>query len=195
MELTLDLNKRYTHADYYSWRDDARRELIDGFISILSSSPGTLHQSILISLAVEISMYLKKKKSHVFMAPFDIRLSQNGEKDDDKIYTVVQPDICVIIDSSKLDERGCLGAPDFIAEIVSPSNSKHDVETKFQLYQKHGVREYWIVFPNDKSISVFMLSESRKYEMVGMYAGDSKVPVNIINGDLLIDLTDIFEAE
>ncbi len=142
MELILDLNQRYTYADYYSWLDDIRRELIEGLINILPTSPGTLHQSILGSLATEICMYLKKKKTQVFMAPFDVRLSQNNEKDDDKINTVIQPDICVIVDTSKIDERGCLAAPDFIVEIVSPSNTKHDVETKFQLYQKHGVREY-----------------------------------------------------
>jgi len=193
MELVLDLNKRYTFADYLTWIDDKRRELIDGFIKIMSPAPNRIHQTLAMNLLREISWFLKKRKCKVFASPFDIRLPKNGENDDDKTYTVVLPDICVICDLSKLDDRGCIGAPDLIIEIVSPSNTKHDVETKFKLYQEHGVREYWIVFPYEKTISVFLLNEKNKYEIIGMYAENSKVPVNIFNGELLIDLLEVFE--
>ncbi len=194
MELQLDLTKRYNFADYLTWADDKRRELIDGFIKMMTPAPSTNHQRIEISLAREISWFLKKKKCEVFIAPFDVRLLNSGnEKENEKIFTIVQPDICVICDRSKLDEKGCVGSPDMIVEIVSPSNTKHDTEDKFRLYEKHGVREYWIVFPYEKTINVFLLGDAGKYEIIGMYSNDSKVPVNIFNGELVIDLEEIFE--
>ncbi len=194
MELQLDLTKRYNFADYLTWADDKRRELIDGFIKMMTPAPSTSHQSTELNLASEIKYFLKKKKCEVFIAPFDVRLLNSGnEKENEKIFTIVQPDICVICDRSKLDEKGCVGSPDMIVEIVSPSNTKHDTEDKFRLYEKHGVREYWIVFPYEKTINVFLLGDAGKYEIIGMYSNDSKVPVNIFNGDLIIDLTDIFE--
>ena len=104
----------------------------------------------------------------------------------------MQPDLYVVCDLSKMDDKGCLGAPDFIIEIVSPGSSKRDINDKFEIYQEHGVREYWIVNPNDKNIIVFVLDEKGKYQLKGMYAGDDKIPVNIFDGDLQIDLTEVF---
>jgi len=195
MEIVLNPNQRYTFADYLTWIDDKRRELIDGFVKLMSPAPNSLHQITEINLASEIQQFLKKKQCKVFVAPFDVRLPKNGETDGDKIYTVVQPDICIVCDISKIDKRGCLGVPDLIIEIVSPSNLRHDIETKFQLYQKHGVREYWVVFPKEKVINVFIINQQGKYELVGMFAEDAIVPVNIFNGELQIDLKDIFEDE
>jgi Uma2 family endonuclease len=94
----------------------------------------------------------------------------------------------------KLDEKGCLGAPDLIIEIVSPKNSKRDIKDKFQIYQENGVTEYWIVNPSDENVSVFVLNENGKYHLVGMYAEDDKIPVNIFNGDLVVDLLEVFES-
>ncbi len=193
MELQLDLTKRYTYADYLTWLDDTRRELIDGAVRLLFPAPRRIHQKVLKMLSVRIENFLYQKKCEVYFAPFDVRLPKNGEKDGRLIYTVVQPDICVICDPAKLDDKGCLGAPDLIIEIVSPSNSKHDVDTKFHLYQRHGVREYWIVFPDQKIINVFILNDKDKYEIVGMYTEESKVPVNIFNGELEIDLAEVFD--
>ncbi len=193
MELQLDLTKRYTFADYVTWIDDVRRELIDGFIKMMSPAPNTIHQRVLRRLSKPIDNFLYHKKCELFFSPFDVRLPKNGEKNGNQIYTVVQPDICVVCDSTKIDERGCLGAPDLIIEIVSPKNTKHDTETKFDLYQKHGVREYWIVFPYESTINVFLLNDKGKYEIVRMYTEDSKVPVNIFNCELEIDLTEVFE--
>jgi Uma2 family endonuclease len=194
MELQLDLNKRYTFADYLTWIDDKRRELIDGFIQMMSPAPTSNHQSIEINRATKLKSYIKKNKKYkIFVAPFDVRLPNSGnDKNNDHIYTVVQPDICIICDLSKIDTRGCLGAPDMIVEIVSPATVKRDVEEKFQLYQKHGVREYWIVFPEDKSLNVFVLDETGTYKLAGMYATGSKVKVNIFD-DLIIDLAEVFE--
>ncbi|MDR3180462.1 MAG: Uma2 family endonuclease, partial [Prevotellaceae bacterium] len=119
MELSLDLTKRYTYADYYTWWDNTRRELLHGLIKLMSPAPAPPHQQIIIDLGSELRHLIKKNKGKckVFPAPFDVRLPKNGEKEDAKIDTVVQPDLCIVCDPSKLDRRGCLGAPDFIAEV------------------------------------------------------------------------------
>ena len=195
MEMIVDVTKRYSYADYLSWIDNKRRELFNGLIKMMTPAPSRVHQRVASNLHRELSWYLKRKKCRVFFAPFDVRLPNNGEKDNDKIFTVVQPDISIICDLEKLDEAGCIGAPDMIIEIVSPSNSKRDVEEKFQLYQQHGVKEYWIVFPYEKTVNVFILNDKQKYELVGMYAEDAKIPVNCFNGDLIIDLTEIFDND
>jgi Uma2 family endonuclease len=98
----------------------------------------------------------------------------------------------VVCNLLKLDDRGCIGAPDLIIEIISPTNSQRDTKDKFEIYQSHGVREYWIVSPNDELVNVFVLDDSGKFQFKGLYAGDDKIPVNIFNGDLAIDLTEVF---
>jgi Uma2 family endonuclease len=190
--LNLDLKKRYSFADYLTWLDDKRRELIDGFINLMTPAPSRIHQRILVDLMKHFLKYLNQKKCEVYVAPFDVRFpSYKGEVSDDKIFTVVQPDICIICDLSKLDDRGCLGAPDLIVEIISLSTVKKDIEDKFKLYEKNGVREYWIVQPNDETLSAFFL-ENGKYQLKGMYTKGSKVPVMIFDSKLCIDLDDVF---
>ncbi len=131
---------------------------------------------------------------HAFHAPSDVRLPNKlKEVDDKQVYTVVQPDLFVVCDLLKLDEQGCVGAPDFIIEIISPHNAKLDVHDKFKLYEEHGVREYWIVHPFDGTVLVYLLNETNKYQQVGIFADDDKIPVSIFNGDLQIDLSEIFE--
>jgi Uma2 family endonuclease len=193
MELSLDLNKRYTYADYLTWLDDKRRELIDGFIKMMSPAPRRVHAraSYRISLHLGLCLMKNKGKCEVYSAPFDVRFPKDGETAHDKIYTVVQPDICVVCDLSKLDELGCCGAPDMIVEILSPSTSKRDLNDKFNLYEEHGVKEYWIVHPKDKAINVFLLQEDGKYDAGALYELEGKVPIHIFN-DYLIDLDDIF---
>lgn len=189
--LDLDLTKRYTYADYLTWLDDKRRELINGFVHLMTPAPRRKHQGISFSIGNVFYNYLKRKKCKAYTAPFDVRLPKNEETGDDKIYTVVQPDISVICDLEKLDDRGCIGAPDLIIEILSPSTAKKDMNDKFVLYQEAGVKEYWIVNPNDENVNVFFLDKKGKYQLVGMYAGDMKIKVNIFN-DLEINLNDIF---
>jgi len=193
--LNLDLNKRYSYADYLTWIDEVRRELMDGFIKLMTPAPSRKHQSISTALVGVFYQYLRKKQCRVYHAPSDVRFpsEKKANQSDKDIYTVVQPDIYVVCDLSKLDDRGCLGAPDLIIEIVSPKNSKHDIHDKFELYQQYGVREYWIVNPNDENVNVFVLNENAKYQFVGMYAGDDKIPVNIFNGELKVDLLEVFE--
>jgi len=119
--LRLNPNKRYSYADYLTWFDDKRRELIDGFINLMTPAPAMKHQNISMNISYEIKHYLKNKLCKVFHAPFDVRLPMGDTKNDNEIYTVVQPDITVICDHDKMDERGGIGAPDFIVEILSPS--------------------------------------------------------------------------
>lgn len=191
--LKLDLNKRYTYADYLTWMDDVRRELYNGVIQLLSPAPSMRHQEISFNFSGILRYYLKDKKCKGFAAPADVRFPQKGKRIDDKtIYTVLQPDLFIVCELSKIDKGGCLGAPDFIIEIISPKNSKRDLKDKFEIYQEHGVREYWIVNPNDENVSVFDLDENGKYQLRGMHSEDDKIPVGIFNGDLKVDLTEVF---
>ena len=193
--LNLDLNKRYTYADYLTWMDDVRRELYDGFIKLMTPAPSRRHQELSVNLTIIFGSFLIHKDCKLYHAPSDVSFPKNRKsKDDQLIYTVLQPDLYVVCDLSKLDDRGCLGAPDLVIEIISAKNSKRDIKDKFEIYQEHGVREYWIVNPSDENVTVFVLDEKRKFQFVGMYAGDDKIPVNIFNGDLKIDLLEVFQA-
>ena len=194
MELSLDLNKRYTYADYLTWLDDKTRELIHGFIKVMSPAPHPVHAGVSNNITLHLNLYIMHNngKCKIFYAPFDVRFPKQGETADDKIDTVVQPDICVICDLSKIDDRGCCGAPDLIFEILSPSTFKKDVTEKFALYEEYGVKEYWIVHPKDKAITVFLLQEDGKYNDGTLYEREGKVPVYIFN-NYLIDLNNIFE--
>jgi Uma2 family endonuclease len=164
-------SKRYTYADYLSWADDKRRELYDGIIHDLFSAPNRIHAGISANLSFIIHWFIKKQKGKckVYHAPFDVRLPKNGETADDKIYTVVQPDICVICDPAKLDEKGCVGAPDLIVEVQSPSTAKHDLNDKFKLYEEAGVKEYWVIFPGDRSLMVFLLQKNGQFDDGTLY--------------------------
>ena len=193
MKLVLDLKKRYTYADYLTWIDDTRRELIDGFIKMMTPAPRRIHVDASVNIIEHLLIVIRKNKGKckVYPAPFDVRFPKNGETAHDKIYTVVQPDISVVCDLSKLDELGCCGAPDMIVEVLSPSTQKKDVNEKFNLYEKHGVKEYWIVHPSDKTVNVFLLQENGKYDDGIIYEDEGKVPVHIFD-NYLIDLQDIF---
>jgi len=191
MELSLDLNKRYSYADYLTWTDDKVRELIDGFIKMMSPKPKPIHQLVRGLLATELNILLKKNKGKCKVYPeIDVRLPKNGEREDENIYTVVSPDISVVCDQSKIDDKGCLGAPDMIVEIQSFSTAKYDLTTKFNLYESSGVKEYWVVYPSDKGIEVFLLQPDGKYDEGTKYE-TGKVPVHIFGG-YEIDINDIF---
>jgi Uma2 family endonuclease len=150
----LDLTKQYSYSDYLQWQFQDRLELIKGYILKMSPAPSMVHQTIVNNLTGVFYINFKNKSCRVFQAPFDVRLPIPSAKKDS---TVVQPDLCVICDENKLDQRGCKGSPDLIVEILSPKNSKHDVHTKFNLYQEAGVKEYWIINPSDKIILVYTL--------------------------------------
>jgi Uma2 family endonuclease len=156
----------------------------------MSPAPRPLHQEIIINLGGELRHLIKKNRGacKVFPAPFDVRLPKSGETDDSRIDTVVQPDLCIVCDLSKIDDRGCLGAPDFVAEVQSPSTSKYDLTEKFNLYEASGVREYWVVFPM-AGIQAFLLQPDGKYGAGTTYEA-GKIPVHILGG-LEIEVAEI----
>jgi Uma2 family endonuclease len=189
----LEMTKRYTFADYLTWFDDLRRELIEGFIKMLPA-PLPVHVEVSYNISWHLGTIVKMNKCNckIYPAPFDVRLPQNGETADDKIYTVVQPDISVVCDSSKIDKRGCCGAPDMVVEVFSPSTGKRDMNEKFALYEKVGVKEYWLVYPEAKAIHVFLQQDDGKYNDGIVYEENTKIPVHIFN-DYPIEWKDIFE--
>ena len=196
MELVLDLKKRYTYADYLTWMDNVRRELIEGFIKLMPA-PRDIHVEVCYNITGNLWSILKKNNGRckVRPAPFDVRFPKNGETANDKIYNVVQPDICVVCDPAKLDERGCIGAPDLVVEVISPSTGKRDLNEKYFLYEAAGVREYWVVYPEDKAVTVFLLQDDGKFDDGTTYQlidGKVQVPVHTLEG-LMIDLEEIFE--
>ncbi len=187
----LDLSKRYTYADYVAWQFDQSIELLKGFISQMAA-PSPKHQTISVNIVRIFSNFLHRKPCRVYHAPFDVRLVKNKEgKTDKEIYTVVQPDLCLICDLEKLDDRGCLGAPELIIEIVSPNNSRKDIKDKFALYEENGVQEYWIVRPYENSVEKFVL-ENEKYQQKGYFTQEDKIR-SFVLPDLEIDLTEVFE--
>ncbi len=165
---------KYTYKDYCSWPEDERWELIDGVAYDMSPAPSRRHQEVSFELAGLIREYLKGKDCKAFAAPFDVMLPVFPVQSENEIDTIVQPDILVICDPSKIIEKGCLGAPDLIIEILSPSTSKKDLNEKFGLYEKHGVKEYWVVDPGNKYIRVFHLLTERKN--IGKYDDGTLIP-------------------
>ena len=158
----LDLNGTYSYADYLLWQFSERLELIKGKIFKMSPAPSRNHQQVSLRLTREIDKILINKKCELYIAPFDVRLVNFKKSTSDKqILTVVQPDLCVVCDISKLDEKGCLGAPDLIIEILSKGNSKKDMTIKFDLYEENGVQEYWIVNPSEKDVHIYTLSNGK----------------------------------
>ena len=186
-----DPSLSYTYADYLQWKFEERVELIKGQIFKMSPAPSPKHQQVSISLSAELYNFLKGKKCQVYAAPFDVRLPVKNKKKDTEITTVVQPDICIICDETKIDDRGCCGAPDLMIEILSPGNTKKEVKIKFELYEEAGVKEYWIVYPAEENIAVFLLNENGKFNGAKIYAAGDLIRSNSISG-LAIDVNDIF---
>lgn len=151
---------RHTYGDYRTWRDDGSYELIDGIAYATVPSPSVAHQSILVAMVGQLEQALKYGPCRLFIAPLDVRLPHQHEADDD-IDTVVQPDLMVVCDPSKIDERGICGAPDWIVEVISPATAAHDQIVKRALYERHGVREYWLVHPTDRVVTIYRLAQGR----------------------------------
>lgn len=185
-----DIYNNYTYGDYLTWDDDKRYELIEGQPYLMSPAPSRRHQEISVELVRQFSNYLLDKECNVYAAPFDVRLPE-GEEEDEDIFTVVQPDLVVVCDSSKLDERGCRGTPDLVIEIVSPSSDEKDKKVKKKLYEKHGIQEYWLVDFKANKIEVYLLNDERKYNEPVIYIEKEYLPVSIFT-DLEINLKQVF---
>ena len=163
----LDLDKTYTYADYLTWQFQDKLELIKGRIFKMSPAPSTNHQRISMELAGVLYNFFKIHPCNLFAAPFDVRLLDHKKSTkDNEIYTVVHPDLCVICDDAKIDERGAIGAPELVIEILSPGNSNKEMKYKFDLYEEAGVLEYWIVNPADKTLFIYVLKD---HQFIGMH--------------------------
>jgi Uma2 family endonuclease len=193
------LDKHYTSADLRSWDESVRAEIIDGQL-YMQAGPDLYHQVVLGNLFFLIKKFLYKKPCKVFAAPLEVRLFPKDDLSDD---TYLEPDIFVVCDQSKLDKRGCQGAPDMIIEILSPSTASRDSVRKFNKYLEAGVREYWIVDPDARVVRVNLFENgkyiSRAYGLIDpdeplpKYEQDI-VPVTVLPG-LEIDLKLVFEEE
>ena len=152
-------DRKWTYADYKAWelKPGERYEIIDG-IAYAMSAPNTEHQQISIILSAELYNFLKGKKCQPIAAPFDVRLFYEEDESDD---TVVQPDLVVVCDAKKLGKEGCRGAPDLVIEILSPSNSAIEMHRKLQVYWDAGVREYWVIDPEEKVVEVYSFEEDQ----------------------------------
>ena len=184
MNTAEKLPQHYTYADYAQWPDDERWELINGEAYAMTA-PQRLHQDIVFELGRQIGNYLQGKPCKGYTAPFDVRLPRKDEADA-KIETVVQPDLSVICDPTKLDRLGCRGAPDWIVEVLSPSTTLKDMNTKRSLYELHGVREYWIIHPEDRWLMVYTLDAQDRYGKPDVFGMDEPTVVQRF-ADLSID--------
>ena len=186
----LDLSKTYSYADYLTWKFDEFVELIKGQVMRPMAGPGRRHQQLSNRIEFSITSFLRGSSCEMYHAPFDVRLTTGGFNGDQQITTVVQPDICVVCDPAKLDDRGCLGAPDWIIEIVLPGNTARDTKTKFDLYEESGVREYWMVYPGLKTITAYVL-EGERYQLAGEYIELGLLPAASVPG-LALEWAEVF---
>ena len=180
----------YTYADYLQFTMDEMVEIIKGKIFRMSPAPSSTHQRISRRLSGWFFLFLQGKTCEFFVAPFDVILPVKG-KDFMQSDRVVQPDIVVICDPSKIKEKGCFGAPDIIIEILSPHTTKKDVQDKFDLYEESGVKEYWIVEPKNQTVEVFVL-ENEKYRRNQTYVSDDVIYCHTFEG-LELDLKEVFD--
>jgi Uma2 family endonuclease len=187
-EAALAENRHWTYADYKAWdlTPVERYEIIYG-VAYAMSAPNTQHQAMLTELLSQIHNYLRGKTRKVYPAPFDVRLFYEEDESDD---TVVQPDISVVCDEKKRGKEGCRGAPDFIVEILSPSNTASEMQAKFDLYRQAGVREYWVLDGDKKRLHSYRFVDE-KIASFASYGAEDKAPVGIFN-DLTIELEPVF---
>lgn len=180
----------YTYADYLTLSTDERYELIDGTLYNMSPAPSTKHQQIAGALYRQFGNYLEGRSCQVFIAPFDVRLLSQSKRDED-VTNVVQPDISVICDPDKIDEKGCNGSPDLIIEVLSPATAKKDKGEKLRLYRKAGVRQYWIVDPANETVEIFDFSVNL-FADAFVYGKADRITVSLFT-DFEIELSTIFK--
>jgi len=182
----------YTYADYLTWDIDHMVELIKGKVfKQAAAAPRRIHQELSGRIFAKLFIHLEKNECKVYSAPFDVRLPVKSKKHED-IITVVQPDICVVCDPEKLDDLGCVGAPDLIMEILSPSNNKKELQNKYEVYEESGVKEYWIIHPYEKTLLVYTLTDN-KYIPSKLFTLGDHVTSQCIEG-FVLDLDELFEG-
>ncbi|MBA4302004.1 MAG: hypothetical protein C0433_18160 [Cyclobacterium sp.] len=182
----------YTYADYLTWKMDVMVELIKGKVFKRdAAAPRMSHQKISVSLTTIFHGFLKGKPCQVFHAPFDVRLPVKSKRNQD-IDTVVQPDLCVVCDPEKLDDAGCLGAPDLVVEILSPGDNKRELKNKYEVYEESGIKEYWVIHPSEQTLLIYTLVGGR-YQSSRLFVSGDVVESSCIAG-FKLNLEDIFEG-
>jgi Uma2 family endonuclease len=180
-------NGHWTYADYKAWelKPRERYEIIHGYAYAMSA-PNASHQAMLMELSRQFANFLVGKPCRVYPAPFDVRLFY---KEDESDTTVVQPDLSVVCDPKKRGKEGCLGAPEFVAEILSPSNSAIEMQRKFEAYRDAGVAEYWVLNSEYKTLTVYLFDGEKA--ITRTYGEKDSVPVAALEG-LSIELSPVF---
>lgn len=179
----LDFSKTYTYADYLTWTFEERLEIIKGKLFRMSPAPNRLHQEVSGNIYAMLWTFLKNKPCSVYSAPFDVRLFRKS-KNDEEVLTVLQPDICVVCDPEKLDEKGCIGAPDIVVEILSPGNNKKELKHKYEVYEEAQVQEYWVVHPLERTFLKYTLLEG-KYQPSRLMVSGEEVSTPVLPGFIL----------
>jgi len=187
------MTETYTYADLLDWPEDARWELIDGVAYCMTLAPSRQHQEILGELYLQFGIFLRNAPCRVYLAPFDVRLPKPHENAM-TASTVVQPDLAVICERAQLDQRGAVGGPTLVIEILSPYTAKKDRHLKRRVYEQAGVREYWIISPGEKTVEVYHLQGPEQYDAGTIYQYNDHVPVSVLPG-LTIDLQQVFIEE
>jgi Uma2 family endonuclease len=152
----------HTYADYLAWPDDLRYELIDGVAYLMTPAPSRPHQEIVGEIYRQAANALQGKACHAYVAPFDVRLPKAAQADEET-DTVLQPDVLVVCDRRKLDERGMRGAPDWVVEVLSPATASHDQTLKLTAYERAGVPEVWLIHPTDRLVTIYRLEAAARF--------------------------------
>ncbi|GLR17865.1 Uma2 family endonuclease [Portibacter lacus] len=189
--LTL-YKENYTYADYLKFEFEEMVELIRGKIFKMSPAPSSNHQRISRNLTREVDHLFKRSKCELFIAPFDVILPVENKKRNQS-NTVVQPDLCIICDASKIEKAGCFGAPDLVIEILSPNTSKKDLEYKYSVYEESCVQEYWTVMPEVEAVVIYVI-ENGRYQKFKAF-GKEDVLYSSIFPELKVKLEDVFPEQ
>ncbi|MGN8059942.1 Uma2 family endonuclease [Pedobacter sp. 22163] len=187
----VDFSATYSYADYMRFEFEERLEIIKGYILKMGPAPSRIHQKISGRISNPLYNALNGKKCEVYTAPFDVRLAKKTQ-DDKEVFTVVQPDIVVVCDQTKLDRRGCIGAPDIVVEILSPGNNKKELINKYEVYEEAGIKEYWIVSPSEKTFFRYILDDKGKFQPTKLLTEGEVVTTTIIPGFKLM-LDEVFQ--
>ncbi|WNJ17305.1 Uma2 family endonuclease [Pontibacter sp. G13] len=179
----------FSYADYLKWEGDERWELIDGEARALAA-PTPDHQRVLRRLSFLFEQHLQDRRCEAFFAPIDVVFGSKLEPDNKK-RNVVQPDLIVVCDPKKITRRGCEGTPDLVVEILSPATMKRDMNEKFRLYERQGVKEYWVVSIGDRSIITFIQGAQETLDQAGIYSPADQIPVHVLDG-FELDLATVF---
>lgn len=187
--LALKMEDTYTYADYLTWDGPERYELIEGQ-PVMMPSPRRRHQRVMVALVAQLYEFLRDKPCEVYAAPLDVRLFEKAGDHPEDVDTVVQPDVMVVCHADRLDDAGVRGAPDLVIEILSPSSRRHDLVRKFNLYLRAGVREYWVIDPDNNTAQSWVLHDGH-YEARESFMGGGQMPVAVLEG-CQVDLDRVF---